>query len=212
MLVGVTARHGEKVFRCPWCTLLFYEQSVLKVDQYFSVCYGCLKGGEVVVLVPGYPTVLATSYGRILGGDTGAPLTQKHGLANELLVRLRLDGKRKHFRVHRVICEAFHGPPPTSKHQVNHKNHNRLDNRASNLEWLSPKDNALFYESSLQKQASPAEIGRIKTLYLRGDKLRSIASDMGRSLEHIKHIIKRLIKSGEVPGRQKEKRRAKKPV
>lgn len=50
-------------------------------------------------------------------------------------------GRRGYKDVHRAVAESFLGPPPSSRHQVNHKNSNRLDNRVENLEWVTPKDN-----------------------------------------------------------------------
>jgi hypothetical protein len=44
---------------------------------------------------------------------------------------------------HRLIAEAFLGPPPTSKHQTNHKNGDRSDNRVENLEWTTCSENHL---------------------------------------------------------------------
>jgi hypothetical protein len=49
--------------------------------------------------------------------------------------------------VHRIICEAFHGPPPFPDAVVNHKDENRGNNHAENLEWLSSADN-IRYSSS----------------------------------------------------------------
>ena len=45
--------------------------------------------------------------------------------------------------VHRVVCEAFHGPPPTPKHTVEHKDGNRLNNHKDNLCWLTASENNL---------------------------------------------------------------------
>jgi hypothetical protein len=45
--------------------------------------------------------------------------------------------KRKTLRVHRVACEAFHGPAPEGKPECDHKNRSRHDNRASNLRWAT---------------------------------------------------------------------------
>lgn len=45
-------------------------------------------------------------------------------------------------KAHRLVCEAFHGPAPTGKQDVNHKDRNKLNNRAENLEWCSRSENA----------------------------------------------------------------------
>jgi hypothetical protein len=43
--------------------------------------------------------------------------------------------------VHRVVCEAFHGAPPTEKHTVDHIDGNRLNNHKDNLCWLPMSEN-----------------------------------------------------------------------
>jgi len=45
--------------------------------------------------------------------------------------------------VHRLICEAFHGPPPTAKHQVRHLDGDPKNNRPENLRWGSQVENWL---------------------------------------------------------------------
>ena len=57
-----------------------------------------------------------------------------------LRVGLYAGGKRKWFRVHRLVCEAFHDNPD-NKSDVNHINEDKADNRAVNLEWCTAKEN-----------------------------------------------------------------------
>lgn len=47
----------------------------------------------------------------------------------------------KNYKIHRLICEAFHGPAPKDKPVVIHINENALDNRPENLRWGTQKEN-----------------------------------------------------------------------
>ena len=51
------------------------------------------------------------------------------------------ESKFKRIAIHRLVCEAFHGPAPNSEMHVNHKNGDKLDNRACNLEWCTRTEN-----------------------------------------------------------------------
>lgn len=49
----------------------------------------------------------------------------------------------KNYWFHILVCTAFHGPRPSPKHQVDHINRNRFDNRPENLRWVTPRENQL---------------------------------------------------------------------
>lgn len=45
--------------------------------------------------------------------------------------------------IHKLIAEAFIGPPPEGKPQINHKDGNKLNNFPDNLEWTNQSENML---------------------------------------------------------------------
>jgi hypothetical protein len=69
------------------------------------------------------------------GVKTKASKTARHqyfGLMNAILGNMK---------VHRLVCEAFHGQAPSTRSVVIHINENALDNRAENLRWGTQKEN-----------------------------------------------------------------------
>lgn len=61
-----------------------------------------------------------------------------------LSVGVTIGGKRRTKRVHALVAEAFLGPRPPGA-EVNHKDCNRLNNRAVNLEWTTRAANRAHY-------------------------------------------------------------------
>ena len=52
------------------------------------------------------------------------------------------DGKRAHKRtIHKLVCTAFHGPPPSDQHEVAHNDGDRSNPRANNLRWATRQEN-----------------------------------------------------------------------
>lgn len=56
------------------------------------------------------------------------------------IVVLCAGGKQKMFKVHRLVCQAFH-KNPENKPCVNHIDENKTNNAASNLEWCTYEEN-----------------------------------------------------------------------
>lgn len=55
--------------------------------------------------------------------------------------------------VHRLVAIAFISPPPFSDANVNHIDGDRLNNRPTNLEWLSRRDNGIHQRDVLAQAA-----------------------------------------------------------
>ena len=67
-------------------------------------------------------------------------------------------GKRKDLYVHRLVAKYFI-PNPDNKNVVNHKNCQRDDKRAENLEWCTTREN-IGYAVSLGNLKRDKETGR----------------------------------------------------
>lgn len=53
--------------------------------------------------------------------------------------------------VHRIVCSAFHGAPPSDQHVVDHIDTNRANNRPENLRWVSRLENVLLNPISARR-------------------------------------------------------------
>jgi hypothetical protein len=74
--------------------------------------------------------------GRILRHRWGGPANSRYPF-----VSLNVDGVDTQVKVHRLVCEAFHGPAPEGCTDVAHNDGNRDNPRADNLRWATRKEN-----------------------------------------------------------------------
>lgn len=66
----------------------------------------------------------------------------KSGYVQVCLYDKSFGSKGKHFLIHRLVAKTFiKNDDPEHKTQVNHIDHNRSNNDANNLEWITPYDN-----------------------------------------------------------------------
>ena len=66
--------------------------------------------------------------------------TLRNGYTN---VMLKFEGGKKNFMVHRLVAKAF-VPGYFEGADVNHKDCNRQNNHADNLEWMTRRDNLMY--------------------------------------------------------------------
>jgi hypothetical protein len=92
--------------------------------------------------IPTAPGYEASSLGRIRNAARGNVLSPSlNPETGYLQTTVSIKGRRKTHAVHRAVCAAFHGEPPTTGHQAAHGNGIRTDNRAENLRWATPSEN-----------------------------------------------------------------------
>lgn len=107
--------------------------------------------GEIWRDVPSVPGILVSSEGRVMRAPHREPMpkggTRPYGGQPTFGVWNKADGRfiaivdGKTYKVHRLVAEAFHGPPPFDGAVVMHLDENAANNRASNLRWGTQKEN-----------------------------------------------------------------------
>ena len=71
-------------------------------------------------------------------------------------VGLFKEGKLTKLKVHRLVAQAF--LVASDKPHVNHKDGNKLNNCAENLEWVTPKENKIHAFSTGITKMKPSQI------------------------------------------------------
>lgn len=110
--------------------------------------------------------------------------------AGYAVIDMRDRGTRRSHLVHRMVLEAFVGPPPPDKPHGCHYDGNGLNNRLSNLRWdtaLANTEDARRHGTSTSKLTGAAVRQIAKRLRL-GESTRSIARRYGVSQVAITHI------------------------
>ena len=83
-----------------------------------------------------------SDHGRVRNRKTGRCLTPQTSRRYPSVL-LKTTGRQKRAYPHRLILEAFVGPPPEGKPFALHWNDDPRDNRLVNLRWGSPTENRL---------------------------------------------------------------------
>lgn len=165
------------------------------------------------VVIPEFPRYSVSSDGRIRGIRCG---DLKPGLNRDgyLHVCLRHEGVKKTVAIHGLIARAFIGPRRIG-YVVNHKNGNKADPRAENLEYVTPSANNIHAsenglgirgEKNGYAKLTESQAGRIKELAKFGYTNRELAEEYGVSVSTV-HLIRHGKRWGHVKSERKEKGR-----
>lgn len=135
---------------------LFPKQRTVSVTE-----IGVFKRCRLMWLdVVGYEAYYeVSSLGEIRSKRSGVILSPNHAKSGERRVNLVVRGVTKQLGVHTIVAAAHIGPCP-SGFEINHKDENRSNNAADNLEYLTHLDN-IQYSAIL----TPSEVQEIRQAY-----------------------------------------------
>lgn len=135
------------------------SNNIPEVNSERWLCLDDLQG-EIWLDVPDYQGLyMVSNYGRIKSVDRILHNIRKRFFPSMILkqqliqhyysVTLNKGRKTKSMRVHRIVCSAFHQNDENLPY-INHRNENKLDNRAENLEWCTPSYNATYNDAAIK--------------------------------------------------------------
>lgn len=157
--------------------------------------------GERWKPVIGHPMYLVSDFGRVWSLKTN--MLMKANIDDKGYETLRPDSK--HRKLHHLVLEAFIGLRPAG-HECGHLDGNPANNRLSNLQWITPKQNALHQEehgTRVRSATHPlskltdADVLEIRRRRSAGEKWKQIAADypvsvstlivagLGRTFNHL---------------------------
>lgn len=164
--------------------------------------------------IPGYEGLYKVSnlgkiksLSRFRKGNNGARVPVKEIILKQAVnklgyavVSLSKNGKRPQFRVHRLVAFAFLDNPRELP-QINHIDGDKLNNKLSNLEWVTPKENTkhaksigardyAFGENSHYAKLTEKDVERILRLVADGLSIAEVAFEYNvhnSSIERIKN-------------------------
>jgi hypothetical protein len=148
--------------------------------------------------------------GKRRGLIKGKELVQTPNRGGYPEVRLFKDSKSTAKVVHRLVANAFI-PNDYSKSQVNHKDGDKLNNKASNLEWMNNSENQKHAyklglqpskagESNNKATITDKDVTKLKLLYNSGKTTKEVSELIGVNLSIVRHIIyRRTWKSNTTP-------------
>jgi hypothetical protein len=105
--------------------------------------------------IKGFDDYSITRDGQVFSHKTNKFKKPFNDQVGYVRIQLYQDNKKKNYSLHRLIANTYICNP-NNKPQVNHIDGNKANNRVSNLEWVTSKENMQHsYDKGLRKKYYP---------------------------------------------------------
>ncbi len=148
---------------------------------------------ETWFIAPRYPDYQISDHNRIIG-PRGFVVTR---MDRDGYLRANFYFNKVMYteHLHKLLCEAMHGPRPTPAHQTAHfPDPFRQNNRRDNLSWKTPLGNAQDRELQGTSAVTAAQAGEIKAAYEAGITQQTIGDKYSIGQPHVSLIVRGKIK------------------
>lgn len=125
----------------------------------------------------------------------------RKGTEYQIINLSKLDGKKRTFRVHRLVMMAFNPVENMDELEVNHLDGNKKNNKLENLEWCTASENQKHaFKTGLQKarkgessnfaKLTEKDVNQVFELRKQGLLQREIAEIVGCTSSNISAILR----------------------
>ena len=149
-----------------------------------------IYGYESIYKISNFGTIIRTSNNKCIKSF----ITEK----GYVKIRLHKNGKCSKFLVHRLLMIAF-VDKPINKHDVNHMNGIKTDNRLDNLEWCTRQENIIHsFKNGLSIRSKNAGKKQIRVIDLSNSFVYNSISELADKLNMSKSTLTRKIKNQKI--------------
>ena len=175
-----------------WLPVVGYEGRYEVSDQ------GRVRSCPIPVNLPGVRPFVHPMSNRILR-QTTAPRNYR-----QVMLHTGVKSERRTVRVHRLVCEAFHGPAPDGKPHVLHGDGDPSNNTVANLRWGTHEENIREAarhgsiksgETHPRVKLSDKDVENIRRLRERGISYKEIASRFGVHWCYVQKLVLRTMRA-----------------
>jgi hypothetical protein len=132
---------------------------------------------------------MPNGYTRLARGKVLRPAAH-HSPGNSSGHLMVMAGRGKHLSVHVAVALAFHGLPPTPKHEVLHKDGDPANNKEQNLHWGTRSENNKDVTRQGRRKITLDEADQVRQLRTDGWPLTALSRRFDMNTGQLWHIIK----------------------